>query len=386
MEVTRAYRHKLNFTGKQDTQARQFAGCRRLIYNSGLEQRSLGYRVTGKPMNYKRQTYGLKDVKADPNFAFLRDVPAQILQQGLLDLDRAFANFFAKRAKYPKFRKRGENDSFRFPQPSQIDVHDPARIGQVRLPKLGWCSLRNSYPRLADPTINPGGPKLFEGELKSVTVKREPDGWYASFCCVVQMKNPLMPTGPPIGLDVGIANSVATSEGDMYHLPVITKAEWAKIGRLQTGVNLCVKGSRNREKAVRRLARYRRGLVRRKHDALHKLTTTLAKSFPFIAAEDLRILNMSASAKGTVEEPGTNVAQKAGLNKAILDQCWGEFFRQLGYKCPWYGSVFLQVRPHYSSQECSECKHIAKENRDSQAVFRCELVASSATRIRMLRV
>ena len=77
------------------------------------------------------------------------------------------------------------------------------------------------------------------------------------------------------------------------------------------------------------------------------------------------------TAKGTVEEPGKNVAQKAGLNKAILDQCWGELFRQLAYKCGWYGSLFLAVRPAYFSQECPECKHVAKENRDSQAVFRC---------------
>lgn len=172
MLVTRAYRHKARLTGEQEMLARRFAGCARLIYNSGLEQRRLGYEVTGRGMGYKAQTYGLKDVRADPDFAFLREAPAHVLQQALRDLDRAFKNFFEGRTRYPRPRKRGEHDAFRYPDPDpkQIGVHEPGRIGQVRLPKLGWVSVTNCYPRLK------GRGRLFEGELKSVTVAKATAG------------------------------------------------------------------------------------------------------------------------------------------------------------------------------------------------------------------
>jgi len=365
MLVHRSYKHRLRLTPEQALLCRRFAGCARLIYNSGLEQRSLGYALTGRSIGYKAQTYFLKEVKADPDFAFLREAPAHVLQQALRDLDRAFQSFFSSSAAYPKPRRRGEHDGFRFPDPDpkQIGVHDPARVGQVRLPKLGWVSLRNCWPRL--------GERLFEGELKNVSVVREADDWYASFACEVEIADPSTPEGEALGLDAGICNSYATSGGERHHLPVLTDSEWAKIGRLQSEVNRRQRGSANREKALRRLARYRQRLCRRKHDELHKLTTRLAKGHALLFAEDLRVKNMTASAKGTVQEPGVNVAQKAGLNRAILDQCWGEGRRQLSYKCLWYGSGLHIVNPCRSSQECSSCGHVAAESRESQAVFRC---------------
>jgi putative transposase len=340
MLVTRAYRHKARFTPEQEMLARRFAGCTRLIYNAGLEQRKLGYAVTGQRMSYMRQTYFLKEVKADPRFAFLSQAPAHVLQQALRDLDRAYQNFFAGRARYPKPRRRGERDGFRFPDAKQIDSNDPARQGQVRLPKLGWVSVRNCYPRL--------GGRLFEGALKHVSVVREADGWYVSFCCEVQLTDPLAPAGPALGLDVGISNSLATSDGQFVHVAVINDAEWAKIGRLQSQVNRRRKGSHNREKARLALARYRRRLAARKLDAIHKLTTELARRHELLAIEDLRVANMTRSAKGTLEQPGSNVAQKAGLNRAILEECWGELRRQLDYKTCWYGSALVAVNPSRS--------------------------------------
>ncbi len=365
MVITRAYRHKARFTPEQEDLARRFAGCARLIYNAGLEQRKLGYAVTGQGMSYMRQTYFLKEVKADRDFAFLSQAPAHVLQQALRDLDRAFANFFAGRSRYPKPRRRGERDGFRYPDPDpkQIGLNLPAHQGQVRLPKLGWVSVRNCYPRL--------GGRLFEGALKHVSVVREGNAWYVSFCCEVQLADPPAPIGPALGLDVGISNSLATSGGQFVHVAVISDAEWAKIGRLQSQVNRRCKGSRNREKARLALTRYRRRLAARKLDAIHKLTTELASRHELLAIEDLRVANMTRSAKGTLEQPGANVAQKAGLNRAILDQCWGELHRQLDYKTCWYGSALVAVNPSYSSQECRACGHIARENRESQAVFRC---------------
>jgi len=337
--VHRAYRHKLALSPAQELLCRQIAGCCRLIYNAGLEQRKLGYAATGRGIGYTAHTYHLKEAKAAAGFAFLRDAPAHCLQQALRDLADAFERFFTGQNRYPQPRRRGENDGFRFPDPKQIGVHEAARDNQVRLPKLGWLSERNAYPRLAKRPrgVTPqewDGPRLFEGELKSVTIKREADGWYASFSCVVEV-NPEPGTGEAVGIDRGIANSVALSTGELYHLPVISEREWRTLGSLQTVVNRRQTGSRNREKALRRLSRCRQRLARRKHDALHKLTSELAERFSLVVVEGLQIANMTASAKGTAEQPGTNVTQKAGLNRAILDQCWGELERQLGYKQAW---------------------------------------------------
>jgi putative transposase len=363
--VSRAYRHKARFSPEQEALARRFAGCARLVYNAGLEQRRLGYTVTGQSMSYMAQTYGLKAVKADPDFTFLRECPAHVLQQALRDLDRAYQNFFAGRAGFPRPRRRGERDSFRYPDPDpkQIGVHDPSRQGQVRLPKLGWMSVINCWPRL--------GARLFEGKLKTVTVTRQADGWWISFSCEVEIPEPTTPAGGPVGLDLGITNSVATSNGELIGLPIASDREWEKIAILQQRIARKQRGSRNREKAVRRLARRRHRLACRKRDEIHKLTTRLAREHEAIIIEDLKVKNMSASARGTVEQPGRQVRQKAGLNRAILDQCWGETRRQLAYKTAWNGGTLIAIDPRYTSQTCPACGHVAPDNRESQAVFRC---------------
>ncbi len=365
MLVTRAYRHKARFTPEQERSARRFAGCARLVYNAGLEQRRLGYAVTGRGMSYMRQTSFLKEVKADPDFAFLREVPAHVLQQALRDLDRAFQNFFAGRARYPRPRRRGERDGFRFPDPDpkQIGVHDPARVGRVRLPKLGWVSVRNCFPRL--------GGRLFEGELRHVSVVREADGWYVSFCCEVDLDLPDAPAGGPVGLDLGVVASVVVSDGRLVRLPVPDRRGREKIGLLQSVVNRRRKGSCNREKARVRLARRRQRDRRRRLDAVHKLTAALAAGHGLVAVEDLKVAAMTRSARGTAGEPGVNVAQKAGLNRAILDHGWGEIRRQLAYKTRSCSCTLVVVDPRHSSQQCRVCGHTAGENRESQAVFRC---------------
>ena len=200
---------------------------------------------------------------------------------------------------------------------------------------------------------------------------READGWYLSFCCEVELGERSAPAGGPVGLDLGVANSLATSDGQFVHLPVIATREWEKIGLLQSRVNRRQKGSHNREKARLALARHRQHLGRRKRDAIHKLTTELAKGHELIAIEDLKVTAMTRSARGTADEPGVNVAQKSGLNRAILEQCWGELRRQLAYKTQSHACTLVAMHPSYSSQECRVCGHIAKENRESQAVFRC---------------
>jgi len=355
MLLMRAYRHKLLFTPDQEGQAARFAGCARLIYNAGLQQRIMGYEIYKRGISYTEHTSHLPAAKKAEGFEFLQEVPAHVLQQSLRNLDVAFQRFFQGHAAYPTFKKRGQGDSFRFPDPDpkQIGAHHPDRQGQVRLPKLGWVKVRNCYPKL--------GTQLFEGTLKFITVVKEHDGWYASFTCQVQIPDPVQPQGAPVGLDLGVVNSVATSDGELISLPTATEREQEKLTVLQRRVSSKELGSRNRAKAQRQLNLFRQGIRNRQKDAQHKLSTYLAKTHSRIIVEELNIKKMT-KAEGKA---------KKDLNRGILGQSWGELIRQLGYKTEWYGSQLVKVNPAYTSQTCSECGHCSEENRENQADFSC---------------
>jgi putative transposase len=359
--IHRAYKHKLLLSKEQEEQCAQWIGCCRLVFNLALEQRETG-RLTGNFVNYVDAANDLPELKAE--YEFLGQVPSQILQQVLKDLESAFMRFFKKVAAYPQYRRKGTNNSFRYPQ--GVRCNDPAHNNQAFLPKLGWVSLRNAYPRL--------GAQTHESELKYTTISRAADGWYISFTCEVVLPNPdsMSKAGKHLGLDMGIVNSVTTSKGDHYRLPTMSDREQEKLQILHRRVSSKVKGSKNQKEAAAKLAKYYKYLRDRKVDAVHKLIISMVNEYGFIVGEALQTKNMAKSASGTLEEPGRNVAQKRGLNRAILEQIWGEGFRQLTYKSEWYGSLFSRVPAHYSSQECSECGHISKENRESQVVFHCK--------------
>jgi putative transposase len=331
------------------------------VFNLALEQRGTG-RLTGNFVNYVNAANDLPELKAE--YEFLGQVPAQVLQQVLKDLENAFMLFFKKVAAYPQYRCKGTNNSFRYPQ--GVYCNDPSRNNQAFLPKLGWVSLRNAYPRL--------GTQTHEGELKYTTISQAADGWYISFTCEVEVPTPdsKSKAGKHLGLDMGIVKTVTTSEGDHYRLPTMSDSEAVKLQILHRRASSKVKGSKNRKKAEVKLAKYYKYLRDRKVDAVHKLTISMVNEHGFIAGEALQIKNMTKSAAGTIEEPGRNVAQKSGLNRSILEQIWGESFRQFTYKSEWYGSLFARVPAHYSSQECSKCAYTSEGNRESQAVFHCK--------------
>jgi IS605 OrfB family transposase len=175
----------------------------------------------------------------------------------------------------------------------------------------------------------------------------------------------------PGGLDLGIACSVALSTGELLRLPLPTPREEAHLAHLQRLIDKAQKGSKNREKLKSKRRKCVQHLIRRRRHAMHEITLRLVREHDLIAIEDLRVVSMTASARGTVEEPGKQVAQKTGLNRAILAQAWGEFRRTLEYKGAWHGCEVVRVPAHHTSQECSVCGHTSPENRKSQAGFQC---------------
>ncbi|SCK38442.1 transposase, IS605 OrfB family, central region [Variovorax sp. HW608] len=171
--------------------------------------------------------------------------------------------------------------------------------------------------------------------------------------------------------DLGLAKFAALSDETSVEPLQALSRQQRRLARYQRAVARKKKGSANRRKAVARLGNLHRKIARQRSDWLHKLTTDLADRHAVIALEDLRIVNMTASARGTAQARGRNVRAKAGLNRGILDAAWGEFARQLVYKVQWRGGRVILVNPAYTSRTCRCCGHESAENRKSQANFAC---------------
>lgn len=174
-----------------------------------------------------------------------------------------------------------------------------------------------------------------------------------------------------VGLDAGITKLATLSDGTVFEPVNSFKTSQKKLATLQRQLSRKVKFSANWQKQKRKIQRLHSHIANIRKDYLHKATTKISKNHAMIAIEDLKVSNMSKSAKGTAEQHGRNVKAKSGLNRAILDQGWHEMRRQLEYKQLWRSGQVLAVPPAYTSQRCACCGHTAKENRLSQSKFEC---------------
>jgi putative transposase len=269
-------------------------------------------------------------------------------------LDRAYSNFFAGRAERPAFKKKGHHNSFRYPDPKQFRL-DQAN-SRVFLPKLGWVRYRNSRATL--------------GTAMNVTVSRSGDKWFISIQTEREVEQPVA-QGDAVGIDMGIVRFATLSDGTPIPPLSIFKRYAADLRKAQQTMSRKKKFSRNWRKAKARVQKIHVRIANARRDFLHKASTTISKNHAIVFVEDLQVKNMSRSAAGTVEQPGKRVRQKAGLNRAILDQGWAEFRRQLGYKMLWGGGQLLAVPPQNTSRTCPRCGHVSGENRKSQAIFAC---------------
>jgi IS605 OrfB family transposase len=256
MKVMQAYKFKLIPKPAQERKLRQVVGCCRWTYNKALELQIARYENGEKKLSYPELCKALTSWRSQEGSKFLSDAPTHPLQQSLKDLERAYSNFFAKRADFPKFKKKGTKSSFRYPDPKQIKLDEQNK--RIYLPKI--------HKKIADTRL----------------------------------------------------------------------------------------------------------------DFQHKFSTTVSKSHAVIVIEDLQVSNMSRSAAGTIEQPGSNVRAKSGLNTSILDQAWYEARRQLEYKQKWRGGTVIAVPAHHTSQRCADCDYVNPDNRISQSDFRCLECGNSA--------
>ncbi|WP_268960216.1 RNA-guided endonuclease InsQ/TnpB family protein [Nonomuraea montanisoli] len=280
-------------------------------------------------------------------------------------LDRAFAAFFrrakaGRKAGYPRFKGRGRFDTVQWPAVKNgatwdSQPHDPV----TRLYLLGIGHVRVHQHR-----------GVF-GKVKTISVKREGARWFVVLSCDDVPAEPLPATGVAAGIDMGVASLATTSDGEHIDNQRHLAASADRLAAAQRDLARKQRGSTRRRKAVARVAALHARVRRQRLDSAHKAALVLVRAYDVIAHEDLRITGMTRSASGTAEMPGRNLAQKAGLNRSILDAGWAVFLTILANKAESAGRELIAVDPRNTSRTCSRCGHCAKDNRLTQAAFQC---------------
>lgn len=346
----KAYKYRLYPTADQKQKIDQWFGICRLVFNLGLEIKIRAYKEHQKSMSSFDLCYQLVDLKKE--FSWVSEVDSQALQASVNRIDKAFKGFFERGCVgYPKFKNKGGRQSFQCPNNKR---------------EIDWENKTLTIPKIPGIPIRIPKKRKFEGKIKTVTISRTPTGeYYASILVDNEKKLPKKATVKPkssIGIDLGIKHFAVTSAGDKIPNQGHLKSSLKKLKYLQRRLrNKKNKKSIRRKKAVLRIAKLHQRIANQRKDFLHKLSTRLIRENQTIFLEDLNIKGMSTSAKGTIDDPGSNVKQKSGLNRSIMDASWSMFVGFLKYKGEWRGSNVLHIgRFVPSSKECS-CCHTVNE-------------------------
>jgi len=355
--IRKAFKFRLNTTPEIEHRFTQFADASRFIWNKALGINL--YRLNnGYPIIWlSEMQFWLGIWKSSDELAFLKDVHSQSIQAPLRNLDRAFKDCFDKtqtNKRCPTFKKKGVAiDSFSYPQGFKIDQE----LNKIFLPKIGWVTYRNS--------------RKIVGVPKNITVSRKGVYWYVSIQVEYDAMSLTHKSTSDVGIDMGIKRFATLSDGTVYNPLNSFKGKAEKLAKFQRKLKNKKKFSSNWKKVKAKITKCHEDIANARKDYLHKVSTEVCENQAMIFVEDLKIKNMSKSAIGTLDKPGKKVAQKSGLNKAILDQGWSMFFQMLEYKQDWNGGMVLKVPPHHTSQKCPACHHTSVQNRLTQADFVC---------------
>ncbi|CAN3977651.1 RNA-guided endonuclease InsQ/TnpB family protein [Kitasatospora purpeofusca] len=353
------------------------------LYNGALQERRDAYRhVSRTSVKYGMQSAQLKDFRAfDPECQGRWSFSSQ--QATLRRLDKAFQAFFRRVRSgetpgYPRFRGVNRFDTVDFPKDGDgcrwdSTPHDP--VTRVRLQGVGHVRVNQHRPVV--------------GRVKTVGVKREGRKWFVVLTAEQERPEPLAPTGSAVGIDLGIANFIADSNGGFVPNPRHGRTAAAKLEAAQQALSRFPRVRRdkrtgNHRRAVEKVAKLHGKVRRQRLDHAHKTALSLVREHDFIAHENLRIRNMSRSVapRPDPEQPGaflpTGAAAKAGLNRSIMDAGWGVFLTILTSKAESAGREVIAVDPRNTSRTCPECGHTAKENRPTQEKFHCRSCGHTA--------
>lgn len=351
MERRQAYKFELRPDGAQRRLMRRFAGSCRYVYNRALALQKERYQRGEKKLGYAALCRELTAWRRE--MMWLGGAHSQILQQALKDLERAYRNFFEKRAACPRLKKKGRRDSFRFPQGTKLDQsHD-----RIYLPKLGWMRYRNS--------------RAVPGEVCNVTVSFSGGRWLLSIQTRREVACRVPPATSAVGIDMGVVRFATLSDGTVYEPLGSFKCHQQRLAHYQRMMARRSKFGKNWQKARRKVQKLHARIGNCRRDYLHKVSSAICKNHAMVCIEDLQVRNMSKSAAGSTDAPGRHVRAKSGLNRSILDQGWFEFRRQLEYKLAWSGGVLIAVPPRNTSRHCPACGRSEAANRLTQTRFHC---------------
>ncbi|MBM7843333.1 RNA-guided endonuclease InsQ/TnpB family protein [Herpetosiphon giganteus] len=321
--LTRCFKYRLYPTTDQQTTLVQWAGCRRFVWNWALHCKQTHYQATGQRLSYQRLAAMLVDLKRQPKTAFLRDCHSQPLQQALMDLETSFTHFFAKRAKYPRFKSRKITPhSLRFPQ--GVAVVDERTIS---VPKIGHMQAIIHRPLM--------------GIAKGATIKQDATGaWWVIFVCHIDLPD-VQPTADRlVGIDVGLESFTTLSTGEKTAPPKFYRRNQKNLARAQRKLSRAQKGSNNRLKAKKRVARLHKKISNQRADWLHKHALRIVRQFDVVCIEDLNIKGLA----------------RTKLAKSFSDAALSTFMQMLHDKAEWHGRRVVKVGRFYaSSKTCHFC-------------------------------
>ena len=271
---------------------------------------------------------------------WLADVPRHASAQLLKDLDDAWQQCFNGTSQQPKWKNKGKS------------------VVSFTETEAKKCWLKNNklnFPKLGNLRVIIHRP--LEGKPKIWTISCEADQWFINVVCEISILTVAPKTTPVVALDRGVINAVADSDGRIVESPHFYTKAMKRLARAQRNVARKVKGSKNQDKAKKRVARLHQKIRRQRAHFIHGLSSYYVKNHGTVVIEKLKIDNM--------------VKANRGLSRSILDSGWGMLAEQLRYKMLWSGGQVIEVPAHYSSQTCSVCGHVDADNRSSQSVFKC---------------
>lgn len=337
----------------------RIAGASRYVWNHFREKNLADYQAFKNGKGERPRTsyfsLGVEFTKLRHETDWLRELPANPIKHTLKYFADALKEAMVGKKGFPKPRSRKRSaPGFTLPSTGQFGIIKLNRkYGLLRIQGMGWVKITRR-----------GGNPWESGSPKQVVLRHDGHRWRAFVSYEVEVER-RPDDGEVLGVDMN-TRQVATSDGHFYFLPDLKKKE-ARRKRYQRRMARQVKGSNRRKDTKKKLARVSRKIANIRKDWIHKTTREIAERCGTIVVEDLKVKNMTVSARGTIENPGKNVKQKAGLNRAVLDTALGGLRRNLEYKC----GRLVEVNPAYTSQRCSKCGHVDKENRKTQARFQC---------------
>lgn len=330
------FRTKLKLNGRQRKLMAQHAGYSRWIYNWGLATKIKLYQEGIKIKTTELKKFYTNHVK--PNYPWQSSLSSRVYQFAFRDLDTAYSRFFKGLGEFPRFKKKGINDSFTIDAGGKLI---PVGGTRIKLPFIGWV---NSFEGLPHTSV------------KKVTISKQAGDWYLSLAFEQVREKPQL-KNETIGIDLGISDWAYLSNGEVFPSLKPYRQLQKKLSRLQYLNRHKVVGSSNWYKAQLKIARLHHRISNIRRDYLHKMTSYIAKTWSKIAIEDLCVSGMLANHK---------------LSKAVADQAFYEFRRQLEYKCPLYGSELVIVDRWFpSSKTCSNCQNIQQDLKLSDRWFNC---------------